>query len=237
MSRIRAVLFDIDGTLLESNDAHAHAWIEAMRGHGHDVPFARVRSKIGMPDDKLLADLLDLDHGSTLGKAITKSRASIMKASYLADLGPFHGARVLVDMLRSRGLVSVAVSSANADEVSELLRTAGVVDLIDDVVCEPGPELVQTTLDRLDIFADEAIMIGDTPYDVEAAARAHVMTIAFRCGGYWSDSDFKDAVAIFDDPADLAAHLDHSPLALDRASLPPPSPVRLRARPAVTSSR
>lgn len=242
MARIRAVLFDIDGTLLESNDAHAHAWVEALRGHGHEIPFERVRPKIGMGGDKLLADLLAIDDDSTLGKAIKTSRASIMKASYLGDLGPFHGARMLVDMLRSRGLVCVAVSSASADDIADLLRAAGVADLMHEVVCaddadasKPDPDLIQVALDRLEIFADEAIMLGDTPYDIEAANRANVMAIAFRCGGHWTDRDFHGAVAIFDDPADLAAHLDNSPLALDRESLPPPSPVRLRA--VSTSSR
>lgn len=243
MARIRAVLFDIDGTLLESNDAHTHAWVEALRGHGHEVPFERVRSKIGMDGDKLLADLIHVEHDSTLGKAIASSRGLVMK-QHLADLGPFHGARVLVDMLRSRGLVCVAISSASAEDVADLLRVAGVADLMDEVICaddatgatgaagtRPEPDLVQVALDRLEIFADEAIMVGDTPYDIDAAARANVSTIAMRCGGFWSDKDLSGAVAIFDDPADLAAHLDHSPLALDRESLPPPSPVRVRARP------
>lgn len=238
MARIRAVLFDIDGTLLESNDAHTHAWVEALRGHGHEVPFERVRSKIGMGGDKLLADLVAIDDESTLGKAIKTSRGHIMKARYLADLGPFHGARMLVDMLRSRGLVCVAVSSASADDIADLLRAAGVADLMHDVICaddaeasKPDPDLIQVALDRLAIFADEAVMLGDTPYDIEAARRANVLSIAFRCGGYWTDKDLRGAAAIFDDPADLAAHLDHSPLALDRESLPPPSPVRMRAAP------
>jgi HAD superfamily hydrolase (TIGR01509 family) len=237
MARIRAVLFDIDGTLLESNDAHAHAWVEALRGHGREVPFEMVRSKIGMGGDKLLADVANIDDESPLGQAIQASRAQIMKAQYLADLGPFHGSRMLVDMLRSRGLVCVAVSSSSEADIQDLLRAAGVADLMHEVICaddadasKPDPDLVQVALDRLGIFADEAVMLGDTPYDVEAAHKAGVMTIALRCGGYWNDKALAGAVAIFDDPADLAARLDHSPLALDRDSLPPPSPVRIRAR-------
>lgn len=234
MARIRAVLFDIDGTLLESNDAHAHSWVEALRGHGRDVPFDRVRSKIGMGGDKLLAEL-HIDDEGVLGKAIQRSRANIMKSSYLPDLGPFHGSRMLVDMLRSRGLACVAVSSATEADVSDLLRAAGVADLMHDVVCaddveasKPDPDIVQAALDRLEILSDEAVMLGDTPYDIEAARRARVVAIALRCGGFWTDDDLAGAIAIFDDPADLAAHLDRSPLALDCDSLPPPSPVRLR---------
>ena len=236
MARIRAVLFDIDGTLLESNDAHAQAWVEALRGHGHDIPFDMVRSKIGMGGDKLLKDVANIDDESELGEAIKHSRGQIMK-QHLPDLGPFHGSRMLVDMLRSRGLVCVAVSSASAQDIADLLRQAGVADLMHDVVCaddadatKPDPDLVQVALDRLDIVADEAIMLGDTPYDIEAATKAGVGTIAFRCGGYWSDKDLRGAVDIYDDPAALAAHLDESALALDRDSLPPPSPVRIRTR-------
>src|SRR4051812_28201413 len=122
MARIRAVLFDIDGTLLDSNDAHAHAWLDSLRGHGHSVPFERVRSKIGLGGDKLLAEVASIDHQSVEGLSISERRALILRAHYLPDLGPFHGARVLVDRLRSRGLVCAAVSSASADDIADLLR-------------------------------------------------------------------------------------------------------------------
>lgn len=237
MARIRAVLFDIDGTLLESNDAHAHAWVEALRGHGHEVPFDMVRSKIGMGGDKLLADVARIDQESELGKAVTSVRAEILKARYLADLGPFHGARMLVDMLQSRGLLCVAVSSASADDIADLLRAAGVADLMDDIICaddadrsKPDPDLVRIAIDRLGVEPDEAVMLGDTPYDIEAAHKCGVSTIALRCGGWWTDEALRGAIAIFDDPADLAARLDKSPLALDRESMPPPSPMKVRTR-------
>lgn len=229
MARIRAVLFDIDGTLLDSNDAHAHAWLDALRGLGHDVPFDLLRSKIGKGGDKLLMEVLGIDHESTEGRAITEARAKILKAHYLPDLGPFHGSRVLVDRLRSRGLTCAAVSSATADDIADLLRAAGVADLMDLVVSsddadrsKPDPDLVEVALDRLDITPGEALMIGDTPYDVAAATKANVLVVALRCGGGWADRDFDGAVAIYDDPSDLSSQLDRSPLALDRESNPPP---------------
>lgn len=228
MARIRAVLFDIDGTLLESNDAHAHAWVEALRGHGHEVPYETVRSKIGM-GDKLLADVARIDHESELGKAVTSVRGEIMK-THLADLGPFHGARMLVDMLQSRGLLCVVVSSAPKADVDDLLAAAGVADLMDDIVCATTDNLVRMALEKIGVEADEAVMLGDTPYDIEAANKAGVATIALRCGGGWDDAALGGAIAIFDDPADLAARLDHSPLALDRDSMPPPSPMKVQTR-------
>lgn len=228
MARIRAVLFDIDGTLLDSNDAHAHAWLDSLRGHGRNVPYDHVRSKIGMGGDKLLAELVGLDHESVDGRSINERRALILKAHYLSDVGPFHGSRVLVDRLRSRGLTCAAVSSARADDIADLLRAAGVADLIETVISaddadrsKPDPDLVEVALDRVGVSASEAVLIGDTPYDIEAGQRAGVSVIALRCGGGWTDRQLAGAVAIYDDPAELSSQLDSSPLALDRDSEPP----------------
>lgn len=218
MARIRAVLFDIDGTLIDSNDAHAHAWLDALRGHGKNVPFELVRSKIGMGGDKLLFDVAGIDHDSIEGRSITERRIAILKAHYLDDVGPFPGARVLVDRLRSRGLICAAVTSAKASDVADLLRLAAVADLIDPVITsddadhsKPDPDLVELAVDRLGMSASECVFIGDTPYDIEAASRAGVATIAFRCGG-WKDADLDGAIAIYDGPADLSSHLDESPI-------------------------
>jgi HAD superfamily hydrolase (TIGR01509 family) len=228
MARIRAVLFDIDGTLLDSNDAHAHAWLDSLRGHGISVPFEHVRSKIGLGSDKLLAELAGIDHDSASGRSITERRSAILKAHYLADLGPFHGSRMLVDRLRSRGLTCAVVSSSARADIFDLLREAGVADLMDLVISsddadpsKPDPDLVEIAVARIGLEPEEAIMIGDTPYDIEAGRRAGVRVIALRCGGGWSDRDLGGAVAIYDDPAALSAQLDNSPLALDHDSVPP----------------
>jgi phosphoglycolate phosphatase-like HAD superfamily hydrolase len=237
MPRIRAVLFDIDGTLLDSNDAQAHAWLDSLRGHGRSVPFERVRSKIGMGADKLLADLAGVDHESIEGRSIEERRTAILKAYYLPDVGPFHGARMLVDRLRSRGLVCAAVSSAPSEDILDLLRTAGVADLMDVVVSgddvdrtKPDADLVASALERIGVAPQEALMIGDTPYDIEAGRRSGVGVVALRCGGGWTDRDLAGAVAIYDDPEALSSRLDSSPLALDHQSDPPPSPLKVGAR-------
>lgn len=219
MARIRAVLFDIDGTLLDSNDAHAHAWLDAFRGHGKNVPYDLVRSKIGMGGDKLLQQLAGIDPDSIEGRSIAERRVAVFKAHYLADLGPFPGARVLVDRVRSRGLACAAVSSATKAELADLLRVAAVADLLETLITsddadrsKPDPDLIVVALDRLGVTAPEAVLIGDTPYDVMAAERASVACIAFRSGG-WTDADLAGAVAIYDGPAELAARLDDSVLA------------------------
>lgn len=238
MARIRAVLFDIDGTLLDSNDAHAHAWLDALRGHGIDVPYDLVRSKIGMGGDKLLMDVAGIDHESTQGKLISERRTAVFKALYLADTGPLPGGRSLVERLRNRGLKRAVVTSAGAAELADLLREAAVANLFDLEVdsddadaSKPDADLVKVALDKLEVGPREAVMIGDTPYDIAAAAKAGVSTIALRSGG-WKDADLDGAIAIYDHPQDLLSRIDQSPLALgvDDAMPAPPASRRGRGR-------
>lgn len=117
--------------------------------------------------------------------------------------------------MKHLGLTLTVATSARASELHDLLRVAKVADLIDasadssDVsASKPDPDIVQSAVERSKISADGLIMIGDTPYDVEAARRAGVKCIALRCGGWWSDADFAGATAIFDGPAHLLAELD-----------------------------
>jgi HAD superfamily hydrolase (TIGR01509 family) len=238
MARIRAVLLDIDGTLIDSNDAHAHAWLDALRGHGKNVPFELVRSKIGMGGDKLLHEVAGIDPDSIEGRSISERRAAVFRAHYLADLGPLPGARALVDRLRSRGVICAAVTSATAEDCADLLREAAVADLIEHMITsddvdasKPDPDLVELALERLGVDASESVFIGDTPYDIVACERAGVPVIAFRCGG-WKDKDLAGAIAIYDGPADLVSHFAESPLALgvDESSRPSLRPARAAMR-------
>jgi beta-phosphoglucomutase-like phosphatase (HAD superfamily) len=233
MTRIRAVLFDIDGTLLDSNDAHAHAWLDSLRGHGHNIPFEALRSKIGVGDHRLLLEATGIAPGSLLGLSIIERRLAILRTMYLPDLGPFRGSRVLVDRLRSRGLCCAAISSSRLDEVADLLRAAGVADLMHFVFAaddaEPYP--AEKALNHIGVTPKEALVLADTPYDIEASRRAGVSVVALRCGRGWTDGDLADAIAIYDDPVDLSSQLDQSPLALDwdpGAHHPPPKPWGLR---------
>jgi HAD superfamily hydrolase (TIGR01509 family) len=239
MARVRAVLFDIDGTLLDSNDAHAHAWLDSLRGHGRNVPFEQLRSRIGMGGDKLLPEVAGIDDESELGRSVKDRRIAILKAHYLPELAPFPGARLLVDRLRARGLVCVAVSSATASDVGDLLRAAGVADLMDHVISaddadrsKPDPDLVQVALERASVAPDEAVLIGDSPYDVEAGIRAGVPVIALRCGGF-PERDLDGATAVFDGPQDLATKIEGSPIVLERTSQTLPTRRRRSARAAV----
>jgi HAD superfamily hydrolase (TIGR01509 family) len=213
-----AVLLDIDGTLIDSNDAHAQAWVRALEDFGRRVQFARVRPLIGMGGDKILPELTGIDADSDEGKAIGARRSEIFRRDFVPGLQPTRGATRLVELLKDEGLRVVVATSAKADEVSELLRIAGAEQLIDAASSsddaersKPEPDIVRAALDRSQSGPAGAIMIGDTPYDVEAAARAGVPTIALRCGGWWADDALAGAIAIYDDPEDLLVRFKRSP--------------------------
>lgn len=214
MTRLRAVFFDIDGTLLDSNDAHAHAWLDALRGLGRNVPFERIRDRIGKGGDKLLLEVAGIDVDGVDGRTVTASRRAIFQAHYLSDLAPIRGGRALVERVRSRGMSAVTVTSATSAEITQLLTEAAVADLMDLVVTsddadksKPDPDLIEVALQKLGIAPREAVMIGDTPYDVIAAKRAGVPCVAVRSGG-WSTRDLEGAAHIYDGPADVLAHFD-----------------------------
>ena len=215
---IKAVLFDVDGTLVNSNDAHAQAWVSAFAEFGMAVEFARVRRCIGMGGDKLMPEVSGLEEDSPLGERIAKRRGEIFTTQLLPAIQPFKDAAGLVAAVKDLGLTAVAASSAKKDELKALLEIAGADALMnaatssdDAEESKPDPDIIQAALKRARASAADAIMIGDTPYDVEAARRAGVASLAFRCGG-WSDADLSGAIAIYDGPWDLLQRLEQSPL-------------------------
>jgi HAD superfamily hydrolase (TIGR01509 family) len=223
MTHFRGVILDVDGTLVDSNDAHAQAWAETLQAHGYDVSFEDVRPLIGMGSDKLLPEVSGIELESEEGKRISKERGDHFKKNYLPKLQPFAQVKPLLDRLRDEGLKLAVASSAATEDLKELLKVAHAEDLLDEATSgeeveesKPDPDVIHAALQELGLPAEQVVMIGDTPYDVEAASRASVATIAVRCGG-WDDKGLKGAIAIYDDPADLLAHYDSSPLKSGRS--------------------
>jgi HAD superfamily hydrolase (TIGR01509 family) len=214
MKTVRGILLDIDGTLVESNDAHAHAWVKALAESGRDGTFAAVRPLIGMGGDKLLPEVCGLDAESNEGKKVSDRRGEIFLAEYLPHLKPCRGAKHLLALLKARGLTLAVASSAKEVELGPLLKICGADQVIESATSsdadesKPDPDILHAALKKVGLSADEAVMLGDTSYDVEAARKAGVRVIALRCGG-WGDADLK-ADAVYDDPADLTSHLDTS---------------------------
>ncbi|HEV7593618.1 MAG TPA: HAD family hydrolase [Gemmatimonadaceae bacterium] len=213
---LQGVIFDIDGTLVDSNDAHAQSWVDTFAEAGYEVPFEVVRPLIGMGADKLLPKTIGIRDDSEQGKKLIKRRSEIFRERYLPNLRPFPGARGLVLRVRDDGLKAIVATSAKDDELNGLLKAAEVDDLMEEKATasdakrsKPDPDIVEAAIEESGLPSSNALMIGDTPYDVEAATRAGVRIIAFRSGG-WDDASLKGAEQIYDGPADLLAHYDAS---------------------------
>ena len=212
---LKGVLLDIDGTLVKSNDAHASAWQEALKKFGHRIPFERIRLLIGMGGDFLLPTLLpQLDEAQK--KEISRYRKTVFLYKYAPILKPTPSSRELVVALKKRNFKLIAATSASKEELAALLKAGKVDDLIKNSVTKtdvshskPASDIVSASLLKLHLFPEEAIMIGDTPYDISAAKKCGVRTIALRCGGF-GDNTLKDAFAIYDDPFDLLKHFDEA---------------------------
>ena len=223
----RAVLLDVDGTLVDSNDAHAHAWVEALAESGRRVDFLRARPLVGMGSDKVLPALIGIAADSAEGEQLVRRRGEIFRANYLPHLRPTRGAQRMLEWLRDDGLQLVVATSAKPEELEGLLQVAGATRLIDGASSsadadrsKPDPDIVHAALGKADCKPEEAIFIGDTPYDIAAGSRIGVAVIALRCGGWWTDRSFHGAAAVYDDPDDLVEHYLLSPfkrpLALSR---------------------
>jgi HAD superfamily hydrolase (TIGR01509 family) len=213
------VLLDVDGTLIDSNDAHARSWVDAFKEFGYDMAFEQVRPLIGMGGDKLVARLTGLDNEKGRGKELSDRKKELFAECYLLTVRAFPGAHELLARMQDRGLRLVIATSAGEDEMNDLLEQAGLNELVqkrtssDDADrSKPDPDIVKAALARGKLQPSEAVMLGDTPYDISAATRAGIDTIAFRCGGWWGDADLAGAVAIYDGPAELLRDFEASPL-------------------------
>lgn len=219
MPQIHAIILDVDGTLVDSNNQHANTWVRVLTEFGHNVSFDQIRRLIGMGGDNLLPEVAHLEKDSPEGKQIAKRYLEVFKADYLPHLKAFPGTRELAARLSKESIRAAIGSSSETEVLDTLLEIAGVTEFIEQSVSskdaqnsKPDPDTILVALDKLELPPEAVIMLGDTPYDISAAAKAGVKTIALRCGG-WSDEDLRDAIAIYDDPLDLLTHYDQSPLA------------------------
>ncbi len=221
---IQAVIFDIDGTLLDSVDLHARAWQEILARYGHEVPFEDVRHQIGKGGDHLLPVFLSRRELDRLQEKIEKERSELFKQKYLPEVRPFPKVRELFQRILADGKRIALASSGKKDEVEKYEKIAGIDDLIgrdektssDDAErSKPDPDIFHAAMGKLDGIAGDAVLVvGDTPYDAEAAGKAGLKTIGVLCGGF-PEAELRGAgcIAIYRDPADLLAHYEASPIA------------------------
>jgi len=214
----RAALFDVDGTLVDTNDLHAAAWREAFLQFGLDKPAEEIRWQVGKGGDNLIPSLFP-DLLEARRTEIEDFRGDLFKRCYLPRATPFPGVRALFERLAADGVRIVLASSSHAEEVDFHLSLIACADLVaattskDDVESsKPCSDIFQAALAKVaPLGAEQAAVIGDTPWDAKAAARLGLRTIGFRCGGF-PDHALEEAGAceLYDGPGDLLARYDHS---------------------------
>lgn len=218
--RIKAVLFDLDGTLIDSNDAHVAVWDEVFRNHGFAVDLATIHGQIGKGGDILVPSLIP-DADETLTKTFSDEHGDIFKEKHLTQMLPFPEARALLMRAHAGGQKVVFASSASQADLDHYLdlldvrEIVGATTSIDDVASsKPAPDIFAAALRKVaPLEPNEVMAVGDTPYDVEAAAKCGIGTVALRSGKFADEALLKaGAVALYDNAAALLADYGNSPL-------------------------
>ncbi len=214
---IKALIFDVDGTLINSVDAHARAWCDAFEEFGYEIKFLRMRHQIGKGGDQLMPVFLSETELKTIGKMLEKRRKEIFQQNYLPRLHAFPKVRELFEKAIDDGKRIALASSAAGEELTVYKKIANISDLIDEETSKddakkskPYPDIFQAALKKLKNPApDEVLIIGDTPYDAQAAGKAGMATIGVLAGGFPAEElTAAGCHAIYRDPADLLANYD-----------------------------
>jgi HAD superfamily hydrolase (TIGR01509 family) len=212
-------ILDIDGTLVDTNYHHTIAWYRAFRQHGIILPLWRIHRHIGMGGDQLVSALTDEETEEKMGDEV-RAAEKVLYFELITEVEPMEAARDLIEDLKRRGHTVVLASSAKEDEVEKYLDLLDARELADgwttsaDVEnTKPQPDLVNAALERAGGRPDDAVMVGDTPWDVHAADDAGVKTLTVRTGGF-GDDELREAgaIAVFESVAELRAKLDETPL-------------------------
>ncbi|SAL01979.1 HAD family hydrolase [Caballeronia pedi] len=214
----KAAIFDVDGTLVDSVDLHALAWHEAFLHFGHSVTFEQARSQIGKGADNLLPEFLTPQQIDDYGAALEHWRGERFKSGYLPFVRPFSAVPALLTRLREKGIKLAVASSAKKDELDVYLQIADVADLFDVTVSsedvqtsKPAPDAFEAAIHKLGVPPSDAIAIGDSPYDAQAATRAGLRALGFLSGGF-SEEALREAgcTMIYAGPSSLLARLGTS---------------------------
>jgi HAD superfamily hydrolase (TIGR01509 family) len=220
----KALLCDIDGTLVDSNSFHAESWRRTFEHFGIDVGLNEAWSQIGKGGDQLIPMFVPAKDRERLEEDIKRYREDLMKRKYIPRMVPFAQARNFLERVKKGGMKIVLATSAKGDDLPFYKRLVGMEDLVDEEATssdvkesKPEPDIFAAALKKAGAGSEEAVALGDTPYDAEAAGKLRILTIGLTCGG-WKRSDLLAAgcIQVFRDPQHLLAEFDHSALAGDR---------------------
>ena len=209
---IKAIIFDLDGTLVDSVDYHTEAWVKAFQKYGYDFSFDKLREQIGKGSEFIIGELLSTEEAEKLESDIAGYRKQYYQENLLSKVQPFPQVKELFQKIRADGLKIVLASSARNETIQHYKQLLKIEDLIegatstDDVEeSKPEPDIFQSALKKLDnISAKEIIVVGDSPYDAIAAGKTSIRTIGVLCGGFSQETLSKaGCIAIYQDPADL----------------------------------
>ena len=217
----KAVIFDMDGTPVDSNELHVEAWDRAFRKFGKTFPREKLQAQIGKGSDQYLPEFLTPDEIKRIGEQLDEYRSELFKKEMLPRVRPFPKVRDLFLRIRAERKKIALASSGKGQEVDVYQDICDIEDLVDAQITsddadssKPAPDVFEASLAKLRVDAAEAIAVGDTPFDAESADRAGIAAVGLLCGGC-SETRLRHAgmIAIYQDPADLLARFSSSPLA------------------------
>jgi len=210
----RAVIFDLDGTLVDSNEFHIDSWDRAFRHFGKTFSYEELRKQIGKGSDNYLPQFLTPKEMNEFGKELDQYRSDLFKKEYLPCVKPFPSVRELFEQIRGDGKQILLASSGKKPETKHYTKLLQIEDLIDGQITsedanssKPAPDIFNAALAKLGVSPDQAIVVGDTRFDIEAAQKAGLAAIGFLCGGAADEQTLRKAgaLAVYRDPADLLA--------------------------------
>jgi HAD superfamily hydrolase (TIGR01509 family) len=213
---LRAFIFDVDGTLVDSNEFHVESWDRAFRHFGKQFSREQLRAQIGKGSDQYLPEFLTGQEIERFGKELDEYRSELFKKEYLPRVQPFPKVRKLFQRIRDDQKRIVLASSGKKADTKYYIKLLKIDNLIEGYTSaddadrsKPAPDLFSAALEKVSVSPNEAITVGDTRFDIEAAAQAGLVTIALLCGRT-AKSVLREAgtIAIYRDPADLLAHYD-----------------------------
>ena len=209
---MKAFIFDLDGTLVDSNDQHVDSWDHAFQHFGKRFARAQLRAQIGKGSDKYLPEFLSPEEIKRFGKELDDYRSELFKTEYLPRVRPFPRVRELFQQIRDSGEEIVLATSGKKSETRHYVDLLGIGDLLsgkttaeDADESKPEPDILEAALQKLDgVTASEAIMVGDTRFDMQAAAKSGMSALGVTCGGTSAATlRMAGARAVFRDPAEL----------------------------------